>query len=108
MSKGFPCNIIYKMLEDNQGICSCTTNNGLICLIQLQIIWTYTTSNGLLATWFNYQSGYKDEKGYLYFGSINGFITFNPTTFAENKNNFSSLLLQISFCLISDSYQPKP
>lgn len=86
MSKGFPCNIIYKMLEDNQGNLWLTTNNGLICFNpDTNYMRTYTTSNGLLSNQFNYQSGYKDEKGHLYFGSINGFITFNPTTFAENK-----------------------
>nr|WP_242506918.1 two-component regulator propeller domain-containing protein [Parabacteroides goldsteinii] len=86
MSKGFPCNIIYKMLEDNQGNLWLTTNNGLICFNpDTNYMRTYTTSNGLLSNQFNYQSGYKDEKGHLYFGSINGFITFNPTTFVENK-----------------------
>lgn len=86
MSKGFPCNIIYKMLEDNLTNFWLTTNNGLVCFNpDTNYIRVYTTANGLLSNQFNYQSGYKDKKGHLYFGSINGFIGFNPATFVENK-----------------------
>ena len=45
----------------------------------------YTTANGLLSNQFNYQSGYKDKMGRIYLGSINGFITFDPSTFVENN-----------------------
>ena len=38
----------------------------------------------LLSNQFNYQSGYKDKMGRIYLGSINGFITFDPSTFVEN------------------------
>lgn len=86
MSKGFPCNIIYKMLEDNQGNFWLTTNNGLVCFNpDNNYKRVYTTANGLLSNQFNYQSGYKDKRGHLYFGSINGFITFDPATFVENR-----------------------
>lgn len=44
----------------------------------------YTTANGLLSNQFNYQSGYRDPKGRIYFGSINGFIAFDPKSFSEN------------------------
>ena len=82
ISKGFPCNIIYKMLEDNQGNFWLTTNNGLVCFNpDTNYKRVYTTANGLLSNQFNYQSGYKDKRGHLYFGSINGFITFDPATF---------------------------
>ena len=45
----------------------------------------YTTANGLLSNQFNYQSGFKDDKGTIYLGSIDGFIAFNPYEFVENK-----------------------
>jgi signal transduction histidine kinase/DNA-binding response OmpR family regulator len=32
---------------------------------------------------FNYKSSYKTDDGTLYFGSIDGFVRFNPTTFRE-------------------------
>ena len=46
----------------------------------------YTTANGLLGDQFNYRSGYRDEAGAIYLGSIDGFVVFNPKTFTENKN----------------------
>jgi signal transduction histidine kinase len=38
----------------------------------------YTKSNGLPSDHFNYNSGFKDANGTLYFGSIKGMITFRP------------------------------
>lgn len=88
MSKGFPSNIIYRMVEDNRGNLWLTTNNGLVCFNpDTDEKRVYTTANGLLSNQFNYQSGYKDKKGHIYLGSINGFITFDPSTFIENTFN---------------------
>ena len=85
MSKGFPSNIIYRMVEDNRGNLWLTTNNGLVCFNpETDDKRVYTTANGLLSNQFNYQSGYKDKMGRIYLGSINGFITFDPSTFVEN------------------------
>lgn len=62
-----------------------TTNNGLVCFNpETDDKRVYTTANGLLSNQFNYQSGYKDKMGRIYLGSINGFITFDPSTFVEN------------------------
>lgn len=85
MSKGFPSNIVYKILEDDKGLLWITTNKGLVVFHpETGVQHIYTTANGLLSNQFNYQSGYKDDKGTLYFGCINGFISFNPVSFKEN------------------------
>lgn len=85
MSKGFPSNTIYKMVEDKRGNLWITTNYGLVCFNpETESKHIYTTANGLLSNQFNFQSGYCDKKGRIYLGSINGFITFNPETFVEN------------------------
>lgn len=85
MSKGFPGNTVYKMLEDRNGLLWITTNKGLVSFQQeTGVKHVYTTANGLLSNQFNYQSGYKDENGTFYLGCINGFITFNPASFKEN------------------------
>lgn len=85
MSDGFPSNIIYRMVEDDAHNLWLTTGNGLVCFNpdngSKRI---YTTANGLLSNQFNYQSGYKDKNGYLYMGSIDGFIRFDPATFVVN------------------------
>ena len=85
MSKGFPSNTIYKMIEDKQGNLWITTNDGLVCFNpSTDTKHVYTTANGLLSNQFNFQSGYRDKKGRIYLGSINGFIVFDPETFVEN------------------------
>ena len=85
MSKGFPSNTIYKMVEDKRGNLWITSNYGLVCFNpDTESKHVYTTANGLLSNQFNFQSGYIDKKGRIYLGSINGFIAFDPETFVEN------------------------
>lgn len=85
-SAGFPANIVYRMVEDNRGHLWLTTNHGLVCFHpDTGHKRIYTTADGLLSNQFNYQSGYKDPAGRIYLGSINGFITFDPATFVENR-----------------------
>lgn len=85
MSKGFPSNTIYKMVEDKRGNLWITSNHGLVCFNpDTESKHVYTTANGLLSNQFNFQSGYIDKKGRIYLGSINGFIAFDPETFVEN------------------------
>ena len=85
MSDGFPGNIFYRMVEDKQHNLWLTTNNGLVCFNPDKgSKRIYTTANGLLSNQFNYQSGYINDKGCIYLGSINGFIRFDPSTFVEN------------------------
>ncbi|GBU06953.1 hybrid sensor histidine kinase/response regulator [Bacteroidales bacterium] len=83
---GLPSNIIYKILEDKAGLLWMTSNNGLIRFNpknkELKI---FTTNNGLLGDQFNYKSGIKTADGRLYFGCLNGFISFDPSTFVENR-----------------------
>ncbi len=85
MSDGFPSNTIYKMVEDKKGNLWMTSNFGLVCFNpDTGSKHIYTTSNGLLSNQFNFQSGYCDQNGRIYLGSINGFIAFDPDTFVEN------------------------
>jgi len=83
---GLPNNIVYKILEDNSRQLWLSTNNGLCCFDpDRRTAKTYTQSNGLPGNPFNYKSGFKTQDGELYFGCLNGFITFNPASFTENK-----------------------
>lgn len=84
-SKGFPSNVIYRIIEDDNSLFWITTNEGLVRFNpDTNEMKVFTTANGLLSNQFNYQSGFKDENGNIYFGSINGFISFNPSTFIDN------------------------
>lgn len=84
-SMGLPSNVMYRMEEDRKGKFWITTNKGLVHFDpKTNDFKVYTTGNGLLSDQFNYQSGFQDENGQIYFGSINGFVTFNPDYFVSN------------------------
>ena len=83
---GFPANTIFKILEDKGGNLWITTTRGLVCFDpRSKKLNVYTTASGLLSDQFNYNSGYKDAAGKMYFGSVKGMISFNPDTFIENE-----------------------
>lgn len=83
---GMPNDVVYQIIEDNDGLLWLTTNSGLARFHpETKEVKVFTTANGLLGDQFNYRSSFKEEDGTIYLGSINGFIVFNPKTFAENK-----------------------
>lgn len=76
---GLPSNFIFKILEADNGILWITTSKGLVRFDPLsKTIKTYTKSNGLLNDQFNYNSGFMDGNGRMYFGSVKGMISFDP------------------------------
>jgi signal transduction histidine kinase/ligand-binding sensor domain-containing protein len=83
---GFPSNFVFKILEDDQSNLWISTSKGLIQLNAVtEVLTIYNRANGLLNEQFNYNSGYKDATGQLYFGSVKGMISFNPNNFARNN-----------------------
>ncbi len=76
---GLPSNVVFKVLEDNRKNLWITTSKGLVKMdAARKNVTVYTKENGLLNDQFNYNSGYKDSTGKLYFGSVRGMITFRP------------------------------
>lgn len=83
--EGLPGNTVYKILEDSHQNLWITTSKGLVRFnmdSQTQVV--YTTANGLLSDQFNYNSGYKDASGRMYFGSAKGLISFDPDKFVAD------------------------
>ncbi len=77
-------NVVYQILEDAKGYFWLSTNGGIVRFKpETNSFKNYTINNGLKTNQFNYQSGYKDENGVLYFGSVDGFVRFRPTDFEE-------------------------
>lgn len=85
---GFPSNVFYSILQDeNQNLCI-TTSKGLVKFnYKTKEVKIFTTANGLLSDQFNYSSAYKDTNGDMYFGNLNGMISFNPKSFNTYKYN---------------------
>ena len=83
---GFPSNAFYSILEENQNNLWITTSNGLVSFEPVtNEKKIYTKVNGLLSNQFNYHSSYKAPDGTMYFGSVNGMISFNPKNFIKNS-----------------------
>ena len=81
MKDGLPSNFVFKSVEDLQHTIWISTAKGLVRLHpQYNNITLYTRYNGLLNDQFNYNSGFRDHEGNLYFGSVAGMIRFNPAT----------------------------
>lgn len=84
--QGLPNDVVYQIVEDSNGLFWLTTNSGLVQLDPAtKEMKVYTVANGLLGNQFNYRSGFMDNDGKIYFGSIDGFIAFDPKTFTENN-----------------------
>jgi ligand-binding sensor domain-containing protein/signal transduction histidine kinase len=84
-ANGLPSNVTYSILEDNNNNLWISTSKGLACFSPAsEEIKVYTKANGLLTDQFNYSSGYKDEKGQMYFGSVKGLVTFYPDSIVNN------------------------
>ncbi len=83
---GFPSNVIYRILEDEQRKLWVSTSKGLVRFDPItENVKVYTKANGLLSDQFNYSSALKDEDGKMYFGCVNGMISFNPSSFIKNQ-----------------------
>ncbi|MCE8793414.1 response regulator [Bacteroides fragilis] len=87
LKDGLPNDVVYQIVEDDDRFLWLTTNNGLVRFdpktMEMKV---FSTANGLPTNQFNYRSGFKDEAGNIYLGSINGFVAFDPRTFAENRH----------------------
>ena len=78
--------IIYQIIEDATGILWITTSNGLLHYDPDQkTLSRFTTLNGLPIDQFNYNSGYQDRIGNIYFGSLKGIISFSPENFVKSS-----------------------
>lgn len=83
---GMPSNVFYSILEDDAKNLWLTTSKGLVKFgPDHKTIKIFTTANGLLSDQFNYNSAFKDVNGDMYFGNLNGMISFNPKHFTKNK-----------------------
>lgn len=108
---GLPNDVVYQIQEDNQGNLWLSTNGGLSLFNPTtKKIKNYTTDNGLKTNQFNYKSSYKAPDGTLYFGSIDGFVRFNPSDFADRAINLPIVFteLEINNSVITPQSKSSP
>jgi ligand-binding sensor domain-containing protein/signal transduction histidine kinase len=85
MKDGLPSNIIYDILEDNNHDLWFTTGNGLAHLsIESGAFEPFTLEEGFQGMEFNIKAIYKGDDGELFFGGMDGFISFYPDSLVGN------------------------
>jgi ligand-binding sensor domain-containing protein/signal transduction histidine kinase/DNA-binding response OmpR family regulator len=82
---GLPDNQVFRIEEDNNGNLWISSSRGLAMLDRKSNAFTtYTKADGLPSDQFNYGSSFKSEDGTLFFGTVSGMISFNPSNLIKN------------------------
>ncbi|NLP10736.1 histidine kinase [bacterium] len=85
---GLPGNVVYGILEDDQGRLWLSTTEGLVRFDPAygQSI-TFTKENGLQSNQFCYNAYLKSRDGKMYFGGINGVTAFSPQRIKQKEKS---------------------
>jgi signal transduction histidine kinase/ligand-binding sensor domain-containing protein/DNA-binding response OmpR family regulator len=83
---GFPNDVIYSILEGDDGNLWLSTNLGLTRFnFEKKLVVNFDVNDGLQANEFNKNAAFKGNDGILYFGGVNGITYFNPKATLENR-----------------------
>lgn len=85
---GLANNVVYGILEDDSGHLWLSTANGLSRFdVRRQVFRNFDASDGLTLRLFCHNSYCKSQKtGEMFMGSLNGFISFFPSSIVDNTN----------------------
>jgi signal transduction histidine kinase/ligand-binding sensor domain-containing protein/DNA-binding response OmpR family regulator len=82
---GLPSNMIYRIAEDDEQLFWVSTANGLVHFNpETHVMHTYSYTDGLHETQFNFSSSYKAPDGVIYMGTVDGMISFDPKRFVKD------------------------
>jgi signal transduction histidine kinase/ligand-binding sensor domain-containing protein len=85
-ANGLPSNIVMKILEDNRGKIWISTLKGLVSVDSADSISNaYADAYGPFTEQFNFNSGFRDDKGRLYFGTTHGMIAIQPDSITPGR-----------------------
>ncbi|MCP4726157.1 MAG: response regulator [bacterium] len=105
MQDGLPDNMIYGILEDNDGKFWISTNNGLVNLdVEDLSMSVFSADNGLQSDEFNAGAFFKNSKGEMFFGGIKGLNFFHPDSIS--RNNYIPQVEIISLNVFNHIYLP--
>lgn len=101
---GMPSDVVFQIIEDDQGYFWITTDRGLALFDPRtgRVRQVYTVTDRLLSNQFNYKSGYKSPDGIVYFGCIEGLITFDPEMLLGHKTDFVPPIYITDFSLLNE------
>lgn len=93
---GLPSNQIHGIQSDRNGNLWISTNQGLaIFNLRDNKFSHFTSEHGIQANYFFPGSTFKDTRGRIYFGGINGFNSFNPEFYAKGQQPGNTVLTKI-------------
>ncbi|MCP5047534.1 MAG: histidine kinase, partial [bacterium] len=82
---GLPNNVVYGILEDNNGYLWISTNNGLSRFDRRSGMFkNYTRKDGLQSNEFNSEAYFKSPNGEMFFGGVDGISAFKPEQLKDN------------------------
>ena len=76
---GLPNDVVFGILEDTKGFLWISTLNGLAKFDpRKEKFRNYDVSDGIINNQFNWHASFLSKSGQMYFGTVNGFISFHP------------------------------
>lgn len=85
-SDGLSNNIVYGILEDDNGNLWLSTENGLSKFKPEQKVFkNYYKNDGLLSNHFYWSAAYKSSDGKMFFGNMEGLNFFHPDSIKDNQ-----------------------
>lgn len=76
---GLPNDVVFGILEDAKGFLWISTLNGLAKFDPYKEKFrNYDVSDGIVHNQFNWHASFKNKSGQMYFGTINGLMSFHP------------------------------
>lgn len=87
--EGLPNNYVYGILEDDNHHLWMSTNNGIARFDpSTEIFTSYHVEDGLQAEEFSSSSYHQAADGEMFFGGVNGFVSFYPDSIRDRSSSF--------------------
>ncbi len=102
VATGLSDNVIYAILEDDNGFLWLSSNYGLM-RFNKKTDWgrstVYLPRDGITADEFNKMAWYQSPSGRFYFGGVNGIVAFYPNHFQEEGESYTPIYILSYECL---------
>ena len=99
-NEGLPNNVVYGLLEDEEGNIWASTNNGLTKFNpKTEVFTNYSVKDGLQSNEYNSNAFFKSKKGMLHFGGINGYNVFDPQSISINPNPPRTVITSVKLAI---------
>lgn len=100
VATGLSDNVIYAILEDDNGFLWMSSNYGLM-RFNKESEWSgvYLPRDGITANEFNKMAWYQSPSGRFYFGGVNGMVAFYPNHFQDEGESYIPMYVLSYECL---------